>query len=411
MNDFYNRGAAAELDSPQAWLMVAMSFVSTFTVFGIAYSFGAFFKPMAAEFGAGPETTSAVFSITACVWSVMGWPSGHYADKFGPRPVLIAGALAIGAGLVMTSMIDRLWLGYLTYGVGVGFGVACGYVPTIAVVGGWFLRRRNTALGIAVAGIGCGTLVVAPLAAALIVRLGWRETNVVLGIASALMLLGCAAAVKKPPVHVAPAEFRIGEAIRTPAFGILYLSSLLSSMALFVPFVFLPAFARDQGASEVAAATLVGLIGGASVVGRMGLGAVADRAGVMRLYLACFLILSLSYGIWLIAHSYSMLVIFAIVMGVGYGGYVALSPAVVAELFGTQRMGTLLGAYYTGGGVGALIGPPVAGLVIARSGGYRGAIALSFIIAIASFLVLIPLERVARKRALSGSRQPAEQER
>lgn len=396
MNDFSRSTLIAELDSPQAWMMVAASFVATFTVYGIAYTFGAFFKPMAAEFAAGPSSTSIVFSLTVCIWSLLGWPCGHFADRFGPRPVLIAGALAIGTGLILTSTIHRLWVGYLTYSVGVGVGVACGYVPTVAVVGGWFLRRRNTALGIAVAGIGCGTLAMAPIAAALIARFGWRTTDVILGICASLMLLGCAAVMKRPPVHVAPAEFRIGEALRSPAFAILYLSSMLSSMALFVPFVFLPAFARDHGASEVAAATLVGLIGGSSVIGRMGLGAIADRLGVIRLYMLCFLVVSLSYGLWLVASTYAALVIFAIVMGVGYGGWVALSPAVMAELYGIQRLGTILGAFYTGGGVGALLGPPVAGFMIEYSGGYRGAIALTFAIGIISFLVLIPLERVAR---------------
>src|SRR5262249_42307406 len=71
----------AELDSPQAWRMVAVAFVAMFTVYGIAYSFGAFFKPMAIEFGAGPSATSGVFSITVFLWSMLGWPSGHLADR------------------------------------------------------------------------------------------------------------------------------------------------------------------------------------------------------------------------------------------------------------------------------------------------------------------------------------------
>lgn len=376
--------------------MVAASFVALFTVYGVAYSFGAFFKPMAQEFGAGPGATSAVFSITVCLWSVLGWPSGHFADRIGPRPVIILGAIAMGIGLVMTSFIERLWVGYLTYGIGVGVGIACGYVPTIAVVGGWFMRRRNTALGIAVAGIGCGTLVVAPITAALIQRLGWRETYVVLGLTSATVLIGCAFIVKRPPVHVALVPFRIREAIGTPAFKLLYLSSLLSSMGLFTPFVFLPAFARDHGASEVAAATLVGLIGGASVVGRMGLGAIADRIGVMRLYQLCYLVVALSFILWLIAHSYALLVVFALVLGVGYGGYVALSPAVLAYFFGTQRLGSVLGALYTSSGIGVLMGPPVAGFIIGHSG-YRWAIAFSLTTGLASYFALLPLDEKSQR--------------
>ena len=384
----------AQLDSPQAWLMVAVSFVALFTVYGVAYSFGAFFKPMAHEFGAGPGATSAVFSTTVFIWGVLGWPAGYLADRIGPRPVVIIGAFAIGIGLAMTSIIDRLWVGYITYGIGVGLGIACGYVPTVAVVGGWFMRRRNTALGIAVAGIGCGTLVVAPVAAALIERLGWRATFDVMAVASAVVLLICAFVVRRPPVHVAPVPFQIREVFRGSTFRLLYASSVLSSMGLFTPFVFLPAFARDHGSTEVAAATLVGLIGGASVVGRLGLGALADRLGVVRLYQLCYLVVGLCFVLWLIADSYLMLVLFALILGVGYGGYVALSPAVLAHFYGTQRLGSVLGALYTSGGIGVLMGPPVAGFIIGHSG-YRWAIAFSLTAAMASYLALLPLGRSA----------------
>ena len=81
----------------------------------------------------------------------------------------------------MTALIDRIWIGYLTYGIGVGVGAACAYVPTLAAVGGWFVRRRNTALGLAAAGTGCGMLIVPPLAAVLIDNIGWRMADVALG--------------------------------------------------------------------------------------------------------------------------------------------------------------------------------------------------------------------------------------
>lgn len=382
-----------QFDSPRSWRMVAAAFIAMFAVYGVSYSFGAFFKPMAEEFGAARSATSAVFSITVLVWASLGPLSGHLSDRFGPRIVVASGGIIMGLGLVLTSTIDRLWVAYLTYGLGVGIGVACAYVPMLAVVGGWFLKRRNTALGIAVAGIGFGTVCGAPIAAALISHLGWRTTYVVLGIASAAILLGCAAVAERPPVHVTPSRFSLREAIRTPAFRFLYASSVMVSMALFVPFVYLPSFAHDRGATEFASAALVGVIGGASVVGRMGLGTLADRAGVVRLYQGSFFVLALSYGIWLVASSYSMLVVFALVMGAGYGGYVALSPAVLAHLFGTQRLGTMLGALYTSGGFGAMVGPPLVGLIIDRTGSYRVAIASSFAIALSAWALLIPLSR------------------
>lgn len=380
-------------DSPRAWAMVAAAFAAMCAAYGVAYSFGAFFKPMAAEFGAARSATSAVFSITVLVWCILGPVTGHLSDRFGPRIVVAAGGVVMGAGLALTSIIDRLWLGYLTYGIGVGVGVACAYVPMVAVVGGWFLRRRNTALGIAVAGIGFGTIFGAPIAAASISHLGWRATYLAFAIAAAAILLACAWIVERPPLRVTPSPVRLRDALRSPAFGFLYASSVMVSIVLFVPFVYLPSFAHDRGASEVASAALVGIIGGASVAGRMGLGSLADRAGVVRLYQGSFLVLALSYGIWLGAASYPVLVVFALVMGAGYGGYVALSPAVIAHLFGTERMGTVLGVLYTSGGLGAMVGPPIVGVIVDRTGSYRVAIAAAFAVALASFALLIPLSR------------------
>jgi MFS family permease len=114
---------------------------------------------------------------------------------------------------------------------------------------------------------------------------------------------------------------------------------------------------------------------------------------VVRLYQASFLVLALSYGIWLAASTYPVMIVFALVMGAGYGGYVALSPAVIAHLFGTQRMGTVLGALYTSGGFGAMVGPPLVGLIIDRTGSYRVAIAAAFAVALASSALVIPLSR------------------
>ena len=399
--------ALEQFDSARAWWMVAAAFIAMFAVYGVAYSFGAFFKPMALEFGAPRSATSAVFSVTVLVWATLGPLTGHLSDRFGPRIVVASGGVVMGLGLALTAAIDRLWLAYLTYGLGVGVGIACAYVPMVAVVGGWFVRRRNTALGIAVAGIGFGTVCGAPIAAALIAHLGWRATYVVFAVATVAILLGCASIAQRPPVHVTVSPLRFGAALRTPAFGFLYASSVTVSMALFVPFVYLPSFAHDRGASEFASAALVGMIGGASVAGRMGLGALADRAGVVRLYQASFLVLAASYGIWLAASwssagGYSMLVFFALVMGAGYGGYVALSPAVIAHLFGTQRMGTVLGVLYTSGGIGAMVGPPLVGTIIDRTGSYRIAIAAAFAVAMCAFGLLIPLTSRQHQVAESG---------
>jgi MFS family permease len=382
---------APELDSPRAWLMAATAFAACMVAFGVAYSFGAFFKPMAAEFGSGRAGTSAVFAITACLYNLLGVVSGHLNDRYGPRPILLFGAAAIGLGLISTSFINHLWMGYLTYGIGVGIGVAFTYIPMLAIVGGWFERHRTAALGIAVSGIGAGTLIVAPAAAALIARVGWRESYVIMGVAAASIIVICAFISAPPPSRLAIGRFYVTSALRSSKFILLYISSMLSTVAIYFPFVYLPEFAHNHGASEVAAATLVGLIGAASIAGRLGLGTFAARIGIIPLYKACTFMMGLSFGLWIIAHSYAWLVLFAIVMGSSYGGMIALSPAVVAEIFGVQGLGATLGALYTGSAVSALAGPPLAGMVIDYTGSYQWAAAFAGSTAVAAFLILIPL--------------------
>jgi len=382
------------VDSWRGWVVVAATFFSTFTVFGIAYSFGAFFSSMAGEFGAGKSATSLMFSITAFLYFSLGLLSGRVADRFGPRPVLAVGAVVMGVGLILTSLVDRLWLGYLTYGVGVGVGVSCGYVPMLAAVVGWFERRRAIASGVAVEGVGLGTLLIARLAAELIALYGWRTTYVIFGLGAPAVLAVCLLGAARPPVRLSEAEpLRIGEAVRTSAFRWFYLSALLMSMALFVPFVFLAAFAEEHGTSKVAAASLLGVIGGGSIIGRLGLAALGDWLGRMRVLRGSFLLLAVSFLLWLSAGgSFKMLFVFAIVMGIAYGGFIALSPAVTAEMFGLVGLGGIMGALYTSAGIGGLFGPPLAGMLIDFTNSYTVVIVSAMSLSLAAFVCLLPIK-------------------
>ena len=229
-----------------------------FICFGITYSFGAFFDSMSSEFDTGSGATSAIFSITTFIFFIGGILSGNFADRFGPKPVLIFGGITMGLGLYFTSLVNSLWVGYITYGLGVGIGVACGYVPMLAVVGAWFERRRAAALGVAVTGVGLGTLLTAPLAAALISTYGWRQTYVIFGISSVIGLVLCGFLTPRPPVSVAQQTgIRLRELAQASVFRYMYFSGFFITLALFVPFVFLAPYARVQGINEVAAASLV----------------------------------------------------------------------------------------------------------------------------------------------------------
>jgi predicted MFS family arabinose efflux permease len=379
------------LDSPRAWVVVAAAFLATFVVFGIVYSFGAFFDSMAEDFGTGKGATALMFSITTAFYFGLGLVSGKAADRVGPRPLLVVAAAVLGVALVLTSRVPSIWLGYLTYGVGVGIAVACAYVPMVATVGAWFLRRRTAALGVAVAGIGVGTLVVAPLSERLIDAHGWRTAYVVLGVAGSALLLVAGLGAWRPPVTVVQEPVPLREIVRQRGFVILYVATALVSASLFVPFVFIKDYATEHGIDDAPATALVGIIGASSVVGRLGLGALGARLGATRLMQISFAIMTASFLIWLTAgDSYAHLVAFAIVMGVAYGGFIALAPAVTAGLFGTVGLGAVLGALYTAAAVGGLVGPPIAGTMIDHLS-YAAGISLAMAITAAATVVLFLL--------------------
>ena len=98
---------AALIDSRAGWPTVIATFLSTFTVFGVAYSFGAFFKPMADEFGSGRASTSFFFAITTFLYFGIGVFSGRIADRIGPRRVLLVGAVCMVAGLLVMGAVAR----------------------------------------------------------------------------------------------------------------------------------------------------------------------------------------------------------------------------------------------------------------------------------------------------------------
>jgi MFS family permease len=383
------------IDSPRAWLIVVAAFFGSFVAFGVTYSFGVFLKPMGATFGASHASMTAIFSTLTVLSFFLAPITGDLADRIGPRYVVGAGALLMGAGLLLTARVHWFPLLFVTYGVGVGTAVACAYIPLVASVGEWFKLRRDIALGIAISGIGCGTLTAAPLAAMLTERFGWRTAFEIFGWTSTILLLGCASLVSRPAILRAKDTANVTGMLRTRTFVLLYLGLTFSGIAIYIAFVFLPAFAADVGASRLAGGALIGYIGASSVIGRLGLNALAPRFGLLNMYKASFVILLGSSYIWLTGHNYTALVIFGLVMGVGYGGIAAMSPAVAANMFGIEGLGELLGFLFTGFGVACLVGPPLAGVMVDYTHDYKWPVFVAAASALLALIAVIPLRASA----------------
>jgi MFS family permease len=376
------------------WFVVAGTFAVTFVGFGCAYSFSAFLLSLQNEFAASRGSISLVFSLAGFFYFGLGVISGPLADRWGSRRLAVIGMIITGIGLGLASVAQSLGQIYAAYGIGVGLGVGCAYVPAVGAVQRWFVRRRGFASGLAVSGIGVGTLVVPPLASWLIETFGWRATYLALGIFAVIVGAGLALLIEDDPrgrglrpdgdtplaggATAATPGYTVAQAIRSPRFIGLYAACFICSFGLFVPFVHLVPYALDHGISQTSAVLLIGAIGVGSTAGRFLLGGLADRLGRPLSFLVMFAGMGLSFVIWLFSASFWPLAAFALVFGVFYGGFVALAPAVVIDYFGGKSASSIIGILYTSVACGTLIGPSAAGFAYDISHSYTLPILASF---------------------------------
>ena len=384
------------IDSPLAWRMAAVAFAVGFTVFGSIYSFGVFLQPIMADLGSSQSATSALYVIASSIFYFLGPATGSIGDRLGPRALVGFGALAMGGGLVATALVTDISAAYLTYGLGVGIGAACVYIPTFSVLGGWFDRSRTRALSVAAAGTGLGMLALPPLCAIVIANFGWRVAILMLAAISFTFLAGSAAVVRAPPPRPILTESEpLGATLRSLAFALMYVSWVLGTAALFVPLIFLPSFAITRGADPVVASWLISVVGAASVLGRVGVGYALSRRGVLLIYKVSTLAMAASYWIWLFLPTFSWLLVFASLLGVAYGVRIALVAPVLIELFGVSRLGGLLGSFFTATGIAGLAGPTVAILAADYWGGDTGSITVAICFGALAYLLMLPVKAMA----------------
>ena len=327
-----------------------------------------------------------MFSLAGFLYFGLGVVSGPLADRFGPRRLAVAGMIMTGLGLAAASVARSLLEVYAAYGLGVGLGVGCAYVPAIGAVQRWFVRRRGFASGLAVSGIGVGTLVMPPLATLLIENLGWRGAYLALGCLAVVLGGGLALLIESDPrdrnlgpdgdppqagaQRAQPEGDTVHDAVRSRRFISLYAACLICAFGVFVPFVHLVPYARDRGVAPASAVLLLGVIGVGSTAGRFFLGGLADRMGRQFSLLLMFAGMAFALAIWAFSSQFWSLAAFAFVYGVFYGGWVAVLPAVVMDYFGGRNVSGLIGILYTSVAFGTLIGPSAAGFAFDFSHSY-----------------------------------------
>lgn len=364
------------------WVVVSGCFLGSFVVFGLSYSFGVFFEEILDEFGHSRGVTSIAFSIQTLALYIGASVIGAIIDRYGSRTMLVAGTVLLCAGLFLTSIATSLFVLVVAYGVLTGLGMSVVYVVSYATVPRWFDRRQGFAAGVASAGLGVGMLVVAPVATWLIDAVGWRETFVVLSVATALLLVGVILLIRDDPdsagVTPPPDEFAeiesggeygswrdqfasIYRTARKPSFLLLFGGWVLIYTTLYVTFAHLVVHVGDLGHSRAVGATALSIIGLTTALGRIGIGYLGDVTGRVRTFVVCSVVMGVATALLPLAGSAVAIFAFATVYGLAYGGNGALLAPLTADLFGRVNINALFGLVSMSFAVSGLLAPPLAG--------------------------------------------------
>jgi MFS family permease len=374
------------------WLVVASVWLTLGVAFGLFFSFPIFLVPLLEEFGWSRGVTAGAFSVSAVVQGLLSPLIGALVDRLGPRRVILAGAAVLGLGCALGAAIQTVWHLYAVIGVLGAVGVcAVGWVPSAALLAGWFAARRGTVMGLAFSGMGVGILALGPLAQWLIAAHGWRRAYLVLGAGALAVLvplvwLGVREAPRRRPGEPrdgergrpapAPAEPGAGlrQALGSRAFWALFLAYLFTPLAVFPVVTHQVAFAVDQGFDRFLVAGIFGLTGFMSVVGRIGFGLAADRIGrelSATLSYACTAagtLALLGAERW---HHAAPLYAYALLFGAGFGARGPIITAMASQLFPGRRFGAIYGMMSVGSGMGGAIGPWFGGAIHDVTGSYR----------------------------------------
>ncbi|MCR0982746.1 MFS transporter [Roseomonas populi] len=369
----------------RGWAVVGGSFVVQALCFGAIYSVPAFAASLRTSFGVSDLSVSLIYAVSGAMAFAIGGVSGPLADRFGARWPIALGMVVMASGFLLAAVARNFSQVLLCYGLLVGTGAGMAYVPAVAAVQRWFVAWRGLASGIATSGVGVGTALV-PVSASLLALCGdWRVAFLITAVFVAVTGLLAAQCLARSPEacglepdgtaeparrHHAPVPegIGIGQALRERQYYLLLAGSLLLSVAVALPYADVVATARGAGLAASDALWLLSLIGIGSILGRLALGTVADRFGRDRTLLACCIGVAATMAWWAETRSAIGFILFALGFGLCQGGFVALLPSVVVDLYGRRSAGGLIGMLFTGRALSVLLGAPGMAALAAAAG-------------------------------------------
>ena len=396
------------------------------------YGMQVFFAPIIQTFGWSRAAVSGAFSLQRLEGSVASPIEGFLVDRFGPRKLVLAGALLAGIGLITLSFLQAIWMFYASVLV-VSLGMsACVGIPRNWATVQWFRRLRGRALGIG----SSGAVVSGPLlfiVVWLVETVGWRRAFLVLGVVTWCICLPLALVFRSRPQQYgylpdgglsadagketsrAEAEraghasedsgsgsLTVRQALKTPAFWILTLVFGAQNMGVSGLMVHLIPYFVSINFTTAQAASVLGFFTVLSVFGRLGGGWAMDYfdkrlilAGLLACQASAFLILANITEYWQVFP-------FALLYGTAFGGMLPSQGVVVSAYFGTQNFGAIQGLSHSATVVGGMVAPVLMGWVFDTTQSYT----LSIYILMGVTAVGIPLTFLAKPPLLLAKAAP-----
>ena len=399
------------------WVVVSVLLAMLVHAGAVFYVFGIFYKPFLEEFGWSRAAVAGAITIYMVTLGITAPFIGKLTDKYGAKTVIWVGALFGGIAFILLSRITSLLQLYVLYFIlGIGFS-ACGIVPVNSAISNWFTKKRGTAIGIAMAGVSLGAIIITPTGGYIMTHFGWRATYLFLAILTWLLVIPIVVwvmkntpqemgllpdgntplvnhedAVTSQDSHQSDQEeaWTLKRATKSGSFWLINLAFFLICIGIGAVLQHEIVFFTDKGIPMTAAAVALGLTGFIGGFGKITFGTLADRFSPKYIAMLCFTLQAFGTLLLLFTQSMIMVWVFVFVFGFSMGGQIALQPLVVGQFFGLASFGTIYGIIAMAGAIGSATGPVIAGLAYDSSGSYNwvflGCVVASLMAVVSIFL-------------------------
>lgn len=353
--------------SSQLYIM-ATTFLALFAIVGFAYyGLPFFYDFMISDYGWSRTIVTSGNAIgKLLIGPLFGFMAGWLIDRYGPRSLMMTGALFAGVALIGLSFSSSLPMFYTFYvfnAMGYVFG---GPLPCQVLISRWFDKNRGKAMGIAYLGIGTGGALAPLIAAGLEKNIGWQLALTSLGVLVIVIALPMAFFIKDSKKGRAEstqsvAMVPINTILRNRNFYLLAFGSLCSIGAVAGIAQHLKLFLRDLDFTQSQAAQVMSFVLLASLAGRVLMGFLADLMNRKYVMILIYLIVALAIPLLLMPDFPGRIYVFAVIFGIGLGGDYMIIPLMAGDLFGVRALGRTMGIILVVDGIAEALFPMMIG--------------------------------------------------